>query len=70
MQKTDLLLPNYLFLLGKWYINKRKTEENPIHFQDFLSQLKCKVAILDDVYSKKEGSDIVQNVYQTILNIL
>ena len=67
---SDLLLLNCFILLGKWYINKRKTKEEPILFQDFLSQIKSKLLIYEDIYSKKEGNYIFQESYRKILDML
>ena len=39
----DSKLLNFLILFGKWYINKRKSNQNPIYFLEYLTLIKDKV---------------------------
>ena len=48
---SELLMINYLILLGKWYINEKKTKDKPILFQEFLAQIKSKLVVFHDLYS-------------------
>ena len=40
---VDTRLLNFLILIGKWFINKRRTKQTSIYFIEYLSILKDKV---------------------------
>ena len=42
----DIKLLNFLILMGKWYINKCKSNETQIYFFEFLMILKSKVNLM------------------------
>ena len=52
--KPELLSRNFIFLLGKWYINKKKSQDQIIRLSDFLAILKSKLIILQSLYRLKE----------------
>ena len=43
---VDTKLINFLIIMGKWYINKRKSNKNPIYFFEYLAILRDKVNTL------------------------
>ena len=43
---VDTKLLNFLILMGKWYINKKKSNKNPIYFFEYLAILRDKVNTL------------------------
>ena len=67
---SELLMINYLILLGKWYINERKTKDKLILFQDILAQLKSKLVVFHDLFSSKFRNNKLGKVYEEIYGIL
>ena len=61
----DSRLLNFLILFGKWYINKRKSNQNPIYFLEYLTLIKDKVRTMMHFYI---GAD--QSPYLTSFNPL
>ncbi len=37
---------NYIVLIGKWFINKRRTEEAVLYFLEYLTLLKQKIEVI------------------------
>ena len=66
----SLLTINYIFLMSKWFINNRKSQNKPINFIDFLITLKNKLKALQDLYIFKGNIDIFNKSFGKILDIL
>ena len=49
----DSRLLNFLILFRKWYINKRKSNQNPIYFLEYLTLIKDKVRTMIHRHSKE-----------------
>ena len=69
-RKSDLLMIIYVLLLGKWYINKKKTKDEPIIFQAFLVQLKSKVMVFQDPYSANDRNNRFNESYKELFNMV
>ena len=66
----SLLTINYIFLLSKWFINNRKSQNKPVNFIDFPITLKNKLKALQDLYIFKGNIDIFNKSFGKILDIL
>ena len=66
--ETDpvLLALNFIILLGKWYINKRKSADQNIFLTEFLAILKSKLLILQNVYRLKEQNEKFDKSFKKI----
>ena len=52
-QNDTLHIINYLILMGKWFINKKKVSEKAIVITEYLSLIKSKLQILSDIYNTR-----------------
>ena len=66
----ELLMLNFLLLFGKWYVNKKKSTGQSLIFSDFLSKLKSKLVIFQDLYRLKEQSVRFNETFGKILDFL
>ena len=66
----NLVVVNYLILLGKWFLNKQKSENQPISFTHFLMKLKSKVKVICNLYKIKKVVNNVQESFEIVLNSL
>ena len=57
---------NYIILLGKWYINKSRSNNQRITFSNFPSLVKEKLEILRMSYILKENLDIFNKSFGTL----
>ena len=42
-ENPDIDVINFLIIMGKWYINKAKSEKEPLYFLNFLTLIKNKI---------------------------
>ena len=66
----ELLMLNFLLLFGKWYVNKKKSSGQSIIFSDFLSKLKSKLVIFQDLHRLKERRVRFNEAFEKILDLL
>ena len=66
----ELLSRNFIFLLGKWYINKKKSQDQIIHLSDFLAILKSKLIILQSLYRLKEQTVRFNESFEKLIDKL
>ena len=48
-------IQNLVILMGKWYINKTRTENNPLLFRHFVGLLKLKFETYDKIFGCPEN---------------
>ena len=51
--------------MGKWYINKTRTENNPLLFRHFVGLLKLKFESYDEIFGSPENIERVSTEIQT-----
>ena len=56
----DLFIVNYLLLLGKWFINNKKSMNRKLIFGEFMPVLKNKPCIISNAYNVKGENDKFQ----------
>ena len=65
---VDTKLLNFLILMGKWYINKSKSNKNQIYFFEYLVILKDKVKTLTYITNLEEL--VVKPWLETLQDVL
>lgn len=64
-------IQNLVILMGKWYINKTRTENNPLHFRHFLRLVKMKLEAHDRTFVTPDNIERVdENIILKIKQIL
>ena len=70
-QEQHFYILNYIVLIYKLYINKAKTNQEPISMINYLIELKCRIEILNTNNIDKIGNIIKDNNWtQTIMDVL
>ena len=59
----DLFIMNYLLLLGKWFINNKKSMNMKLIYAKFLLALKNKLYIISNAYNVKWENDKFQEKF-------
>ena len=54
-----------VILMGKWYINKTRTENNTFLFRHFVGLLKLKFETYDKIFGSPENNERVSREIQT-----
>ncbi len=59
---------NYIVLIGKWFINKRRTEEAALYFLEYLTLLKQKieVIVLNNKTQSRDNTEWQDKVYRVL----
>ena len=60
----------FLILLGKWFLNKKKTMQSPIMFKEFLHFVKSKLEILYLVHQNERSIESFNIIFSNFLNFL
>ena len=66
----DLFIVNYLLLLGKWFINNKKSMNKKLIFGEFMLVLKNKLCIISNAYNAKGENDKFQGKFGKFSNCL
>ena len=61
---------NYLILMGKWFLNNKKSTKCPIFFKEYLHLIKTKLEVLYLVHQKERNIENFNEVYLDFLNFL
>ena len=61
---------NYLILLGKWFLNNKKSVKCSIFFKEYLHFVKTKLEVLYLVYQKERNIENFHEIYLDFLNFL
>ena len=67
---STILTINYLIILGKWFLNNKKTLNKEITFFEFLQYLKDKLETLKVVYRLNNKEKQFDESYGRLLNEL
>jgi len=59
---------NYLILIAKWFINKKKSLQEEISFIQFLCIIKDKIEILKIIFLKENKLEEFRNIYGILYN--
>ena len=59
---------NYVILIGKWFLNNKKTENKTVHFSEFLELIISKLIILNNICREKNKE--FQHFFDKILESL
>ena len=58
-------IQNLVLLMGKWYINKTRSENNPLLFRHFVGLLKLKFETYDNIFGSPGNIERVSKEIQT-----